>query len=169
MSHSRWGTRSFVLASVVAVVGAPGSGSRTSAVEQIAINGNRVAAGRLDGNVLTVRLEAREGEWHPDGDKARGITVRAFGESGKPLSIPGPLLRVIEGTEIHAFVKNAIGDKPLIVHGLSTRGAPIRRACKSRQARRATFDSSPDRPARTTSGDRPPARKSATGMDPTPS
>jgi FtsP/CotA-like multicopper oxidase with cupredoxin domain len=122
MSHSRWGTRSFVLASVVAVVGAPGSGSRTSAVEQIAINGNRVAAGRLDGNVLTVRLEAREGEWHPDGDKARGITVRAFGESGKPLSIPGPLLRVIEGTEIHAFVKNAIGDKPLIVHGLSTRG-----------------------------------------------
>src|SRR5690348_11467124 len=93
------GVRSVVFASVVAVVGQPDSATRISAAERIAINDNRAAAGRLDGNELTLHLEAREGEWHPDDDKSQALTVYAFGESGKPLSIPGPLIRVVEGTE----------------------------------------------------------------------
>jgi FtsP/CotA-like multicopper oxidase with cupredoxin domain len=116
--------RSVVFASLVAYAGTSNSGVRRAAPERIVINDNRVAAGRLDGNELTVRLEAREGEWHPDGEMSPSITVRAFSESGKPLSIPGPLIRVTEGTEIHAFVKNEI-TKPLIVYGLSRRGAAV--------------------------------------------
>src|SRR5688500_12065465 len=40
----------------------PDSGSRS--VERIAINDNRTSAGMLRDGVLTVRLEARTGEWH---------------------------------------------------------------------------------------------------------
>jgi FtsP/CotA-like multicopper oxidase with cupredoxin domain len=47
--------------------------------------------------------------------------VRAFAEQGKPLSVPGPLIRVPEGTEIHAFVTNTLAG-PLVVRGLGTRG-----------------------------------------------
>ena len=92
------------------------------AVDQIAINDNRAAAGTLERGVLTIRLDARTGEWHPDGDAARGITLRAFGEEGKPLQIPGPLIRVPKGTEIRAFVRNSL-ESTLIVRGLYTRGA----------------------------------------------
>jgi len=115
-------TRSLALASLVAFASAPRSARPLAAADTIVINDNRTGAGTLSGNVLTVRLEAREGEWHPDGDKGQSIMVRAFGESGKSLSIPGPLIRVVEGTEIHAFVKNAIAGKPLVIRGLSRRG-----------------------------------------------
>ena len=88
----------------------------------IATNDNRASAGVLRDGVLTLRLEARTGDWHPDGDADPGISVRAFGEEGKPLQIPGPLVRVPKGTEIHAFVRNALPDSTLFVHGLYTRG-----------------------------------------------
>jgi FtsP/CotA-like multicopper oxidase with cupredoxin domain len=73
--------------------------------------------------VLTIRLDARTGEWHPDGDADRGIIVAAFAEEGKPPQIPAPLIRVPKGTEIHAFVRNSLADSTLVVHGLYTRGA----------------------------------------------
>jgi FtsP/CotA-like multicopper oxidase with cupredoxin domain len=97
---------------------------RVSGDERIAPNDNRVSAGTLKDGVLTVRLDARTGEWRPNGDSARGITVRAFGEEGKPLQIPGPLIRVPKGTEIHAFVRNSLPDSTLVMHGLSPRGIP---------------------------------------------
>jgi FtsP/CotA-like multicopper oxidase with cupredoxin domain len=112
-----------------------GGAARTSppAPERVVINDNRLAAGTLRVGVLTVRLEAREGEWHPDGDGDPGLVVRAFGESGKPLRIPGPLLRVAEGTEIHAFVRNALADSTLTIHGLSTRGTSVATAADTIQ------------------------------------
>ena len=90
---------------------------------RVAINDNRSPAGTLRGGVLTVDLEARDGEWHPDADSAPGIRVRAFAERGKGASVPGPLLRVPEGTIIHARLTNALAAGTLVVHGLSTRGA----------------------------------------------
>ena len=105
--------------------GAPAASAKRPVVsaERIALNDNRTAAGTLRDGVLTVRLEARTGEWHPDGDASPGIIVRAFAEEGKPSQIPGPLIRVPKGTEIHAFVRNSLGDSTLVVHGLYTRGA----------------------------------------------
>jgi FtsP/CotA-like multicopper oxidase with cupredoxin domain len=92
------------------------------AVEQIVVNDNRTAAGVLANGVLTIRIEAREGEWHPDRDADPGLVVRAFGEEGKPLRVPGPLIRVPEGTVIHAFIRNSLRDSALVVSGLSPRG-----------------------------------------------
>jgi len=97
--------------------------SSSPSAEQIGINDNRAAAGTLRDGVLTIRLDARTGEWHPDGDADRGITVAAFAEEGKPPQIPAPLIRVPKGTEIHAFVRNSLADSTLVVHGLYTRGA----------------------------------------------
>jgi FtsP/CotA-like multicopper oxidase with cupredoxin domain len=98
-------------------------GSAAPAVERIAINDNRSSAGVLRGGVLTIRLEAREGEWHPDGDSDPGIVVRAFAEEGKAPLIPGPLIRVPEGTVIRAFVRNTL-PQTLTLRGMSTRGSP---------------------------------------------
>ena len=90
--------------------------------DRIAINDNRVTGGKLENGVLTIRLDARTGDWHPDGDSDRGITVRAFAEEGKAPQIPGPLIRVPRGTEIHVFVRNSLPDSTLFVRGLYTRG-----------------------------------------------
>lgn len=94
----------------------------TPAVERIAVNDNQAAAGVLRAGVLTIRLEAREGEWHPDRESDPGVTIRAFAEQGKGLLVPGPLIRVPEGTEIHAFVTNTVPRGTLVLHGLSRRG-----------------------------------------------
>ncbi len=90
--------------------------------DHVQANDNRTSAGILRDGVLTVRLDAGEGEWHPDRDSAPGLRIRAFREEGKPLLVPGPLLRVPEGAEIHAFIGNSLRDSTLIVYGLSTRG-----------------------------------------------
>jgi manganese oxidase len=102
------------------------TGSTFAAHERIAINDNRAAAGTLaDGTLadgtLTIRLEARVGEWHPDKDGDPGITVKAFAVEGRPLQIPGPLIRVPEGTEIRASVRNSLNGSPLVIHGLYSR------------------------------------------------
>src|SRR5262245_51195088 len=104
------------------------AGDHPPALETIAINDNRAAAGSLQGTTLTVRLETREGEWHPDGDKDPGINVLAFALEGGPLQIPGPLIRVVEGTEVRAIVRNRLEKEPLVLHGLYTREPGAARA-----------------------------------------
>ena len=95
--------------------------SAAPAIERVAINDNRSPAGTLLDGVLTIRLETREGDWRPDGESDPGLVVRAFAERGKPLTVPGPMIRVPEGTEVHAFVTNTLS-RTLVVHGLSPRG-----------------------------------------------
>ena len=83
-------------------------------------NPNIEAAGRLRGGVLTVRLEARVGRWYPEEDNGPSEVVHVFAEEGRDPSIPGPLLRVAEGTTIHAYVRNRL-DSTLVLHGLHAR------------------------------------------------
>jgi len=91
-------------------------------LEQVAPNDNRHVAGTLTNGVLTVNLEARMGAWHPEGDTGPAIEVAAFAEAGKPVSTPGPLIRVPVGTEVRATIRNTL-NAPLVVHGLGkTRG-----------------------------------------------
>ena len=59
-------------------------------VPRIVPNDNRGPAGRLEDGVLTLRLDAREGMWHPHGYDRAGIRIGAFAEEGGPLEIPGP-------------------------------------------------------------------------------
>jgi FtsP/CotA-like multicopper oxidase with cupredoxin domain len=87
----------------------------------IVANANRVPAGRLAGGVLTIRLVARAGRWFPEEEMGAGLDVEAFAEEGGALRNPGPLIRVPEGTEIRASVRNELAGETLVVHGLLTR------------------------------------------------
>lgn len=91
-----------------------------TAVSRVVVNDNRHSAGSLHGGVLTVRLDARLGDWHPDGEDAPGATVPAFAETGHAARIPGPLIRVPAGTEIALSLRNSLA-QTLTVHGLHAR------------------------------------------------
>src|SRR6266487_1812267 len=69
-----------------------------------------------------VQLEIAKGEWHPEADDGMALSVYAFGESGRPLQNPGPLIRVQQGTEIHASLWNKL-PVPIAVHGLGDSGS----------------------------------------------
>ena len=83
----------------------------------ISINDNRWPAGRLENGVLTLRLEARDGMWYPEGERGPGLPVAAFAEEGGPLQNPGPLIRVPAGTDVRVTLRNSLA-KPLTVFGL---------------------------------------------------
>ncbi len=82
----------------------------------IEINDNSTAAGTYAGGVFTIELEIGTGIWYPEADDGTGVEVYAFRERGGPLQIPGPLMRVPEGTEVRATIRNPL-ETPLILHG----------------------------------------------------
>ena len=88
----------------------------------VATNDNRQAAGTMRDGTLTLRLRASEGPWRPEGDAGPALRMQAFGEEGRPLQIPSPLLRVREGTPIVAEIRNELAD-PLRLFGLCDRAA----------------------------------------------
>jgi FtsP/CotA-like multicopper oxidase with cupredoxin domain len=90
--------------------------------EEIFTNDNKRSAGVLKNGVLTINLEAREGMWFPETHEGNGLKVFAFAEKGKALQIPGPQIRVPEGTLIKATIHNTL-EKPLTVHGFCSRPA----------------------------------------------
>ena len=98
-------------------------------LERIAISDNRSPAGVLSQGVLNVRLEARTGQWFPDGDANPGLVVKAFAVEGSPLQIPSPLIRVPEGTEVRAAVRNRLAE-PLVIHGMYSRPASTEAAAR---------------------------------------
>ena len=107
------------------VAGAAPAGAQTSTpapLPAVAINDNRQAAGTLRDGTLTLRLRASEGLWRPEGDAGPALRMQVFGEEGRPLQIPSPLLRVREGTPIVAEIRNELAD-PLRLFGLCDRAA----------------------------------------------
>jgi manganese oxidase len=83
----------------------------------------RVAAGGEVGGVLRVELEARPVLWRPWGDDGPTLPAHTFAVSGEPARVPGPLLRVRAGQEVHVTLRNMLADT-LIVRGLRGRGQP---------------------------------------------
>lgn len=87
-------------------------------------NENRTAAGTFRGEVLILDLDAVVTGWRPDADVDTAATVQAFAERGKTPTIPGPLLRVAQGTQVRATIRNLVPDSTLIVHGLRAGAIP---------------------------------------------
>ena len=98
----------------------PGGLEVGHSAERIVANANRAPAGRLRHGILTLHLELRTGTFRPHADDGPGIEVQAFGEAGRPLQIPGPLIRVPEGTVIEATVRNRLRDSTLVLHGFDS-------------------------------------------------
>ena len=89
---------------------------------RILANDNRAPAGAQRGGTLELRLEMAPGMWYPTSDSGPAEEVMAFAEAGHAPQVPGPLLRVIAGTRVHAVIRNTV-DSTLVVHGLHP-GAP---------------------------------------------
>lgn len=89
-------------------------------LQRIQANSNQAPAGTLTDGVLTLDLEAREGEWFPEDEHGPSLKVFALGERGKSLQIPGPLIRVREGTTIQLSIHNLLAAK-VVMHGMHTR------------------------------------------------
>ena len=69
-------------------------------------------------------LELRTGMFRPHGNDGPGVEVLAFGEEGRPLTIPGPLVRMAEGTIVAATIRNRRADSTPVPHGFPTRPRP---------------------------------------------
>lgn len=83
-------------------------------------NDNRHPAGVLRDGVLTVRLEARAATWRPGASEGKLFSILAFAEEGKAASVPGPLVRILQGTQVQVLIHNNTG-KPLLMRGLEER------------------------------------------------
>lgn len=84
-------------------------------------NDNRRPAGQLENGTLTLRLEVVTARWLPEGETGPTRTVQVFAEEGRPPQVPGPLIRVPEGTEIHVAVRNRLADTPVRLHAMVRR------------------------------------------------
>ncbi len=85
---------------------------------RIVANDNRQPAGRMENGVLVVRLNVVDGTFRPENDEGGSLPTLAFAETGKPASIPGPIIRAARGTKIRVIVANPFKDSTLTVHGL---------------------------------------------------
>ncbi|HEX9111813.1 MAG TPA: multicopper oxidase domain-containing protein, partial [Terriglobales bacterium] len=90
-------------------------------IPEIKASDNGLSCGRLKEGVLTIGLEARVGVWYPEDRDGPSLRVQAFAEAGHPPEIPGPMIRVPEGTEISVDIRNAIPGSTLVIHGLHVR------------------------------------------------
>jgi FtsP/CotA-like multicopper oxidase with cupredoxin domain len=80
---------------------------------------NRTAAGSLRDGVLRLELEIEEGLWQAEHPLAAN-PVLAFREARGPLTIPGPLIRVRQGTALEVTIHNRHG-RDIFVRGLQAR------------------------------------------------
>jgi FtsP/CotA-like multicopper oxidase with cupredoxin domain len=113
-------TYRLIYCSVVVCILSGFAAVRAAAADEIVANQNRSAAGKLENGVLYVQLEMRSGAWRPEAEDGPQLFVQAFGEVGRAAQIPGPLLRMAEGTTVHATVSNQLKIKAT-VYGLNTR------------------------------------------------
>jgi FtsP/CotA-like multicopper oxidase with cupredoxin domain len=89
---------------------------------RVAPNDNRHTAGQLKNGVLAVQIDASTARWFPEGMDGPNVVLAAFGERGKKLQIPGPLIRVPVGTEVRVALRNRLA-QPMLVRGLYDRSA----------------------------------------------
>lgn len=87
---------------------------------EIRWNDNEEPAGTLEDGTLRLDLEIVRGTWRPLGEESGPVTVLAFAEAGEEPQIPGPMIRVPEGTEVVISLTNPL-DAPLGIRGLAGR------------------------------------------------
>lgn len=115
------GRGALLSAGLVFAAALTGSWSSPTATElQVQANDNRSPAGLLRDNTLRIRLVVEMARWKPGAASDSGILVAALAEEGKAPTIPGPLLRVSEGTLIDATIRNGLADSSITVRGLAT-------------------------------------------------
>jgi FtsP/CotA-like multicopper oxidase with cupredoxin domain len=89
---------------------------------RITANDNRRAAGTLRDGKLELKLGIVSGQWFPEDEAGPSVEMQAFAEEGKAPEIPGPMIRIPKGTEVHVTIHNSLGVEA-VVRGFHTRPA----------------------------------------------
>jgi FtsP/CotA-like multicopper oxidase with cupredoxin domain len=84
-------------------------------------NDNRRPAGNLRDGKLELNLEIVNARWYPEAEDGANTVVPALAEVGRAPEIPGPMVRVPEGTTVHITIRNTLARAQIFLHGLSTR------------------------------------------------
>ncbi len=82
--------------------------AETSTLPLVMANDNRTSAGQLENGVLELRLEPRRGCWYPEDENGDHRDIYAFAQEGHLPQSSGPLIRVLQGTQIHATIHNTL-------------------------------------------------------------
>ena len=88
-----------------------------SSLPKVVANDNRTPAGQLKNGVLELRLVLREGVWYPEDEGGAHRDIYAFAEEGQAPQSSGPLIRVPQGTQIHASIRNVL-PRAVKIYGL---------------------------------------------------
>ena len=80
-------------------------------------NQNRVSGGVQNARVLVLALDVVTARWKPESDTEPEVPILAFTEAGKTPTVPGPLIRVRQGTELRVTLRNR-SDSALVIGGL---------------------------------------------------
>src|SRR4051812_45638831 len=109
---------------------------------RISANDNRRRAGTLRDGRLELKLDVVNAQWFPEAEDGPSVVMQAFAEEGRAPEVPGPMVRVPEGTVIRVAIHNSL-DVELIVHGLHARPAADDDVLRIPAAatREATFES----------------------------
>jgi hypothetical protein len=91
-------------------------------LDDIASSDGMASGGSRSGHTLQIALVARWGMWYPDGPGTMGLPIEAFGEAGRSLQIPGPLVHVPLGTRVVASIHNELAHD-LTIRGLASGSA----------------------------------------------
>jgi FtsP/CotA-like multicopper oxidase with cupredoxin domain len=83
-------------------------------------NDNRLAAGVLRHDTLTLRLVVVMARWYPERPGGPFADVPVFAEEGRAPQVPAPLIRVPVGTTLRVSVRNALADFISLMSGLAT-------------------------------------------------
>ncbi len=83
-------------------------------------NRNHAGAGVLKDGVLTLDIDVVASAWRPEGNAAPAIPAFAFAVRGSTPSVPGPMIRVPQGTQIRLTLHSHI-DSALTIGGLRPR------------------------------------------------
>jgi len=126
--------RSMLLLSLTAMTAAAPSG-----LPVVEANDNRTTAGVLRNDTLTIHLVVKMATWYPEAPDGPHVDVAAFGEEGKAPSIPGPLIRIPEGTTIVASVTNELTDSTVWIRGLVSRPSSTVDSTSIRPGQSRTF------------------------------
>ena len=87
------------------------------------VNQNRTPAGIASARVLTLAMDVVTARWRPEGETDPEVPILAFAEAGKSPLVPGPLLRVRQGTAVRLTLRNRT-DSALVIGGLRAGADP---------------------------------------------
>ena len=118
----------------------PATRSDSNPLARATSNDNRRSAGTFRNGKLELKLDIVNTQWFPEDESGPSIAMQAFAEEGRSPEIPGPMIRVPEGTEIHVTIRNSLA-QDAVVHGLVTHPSSTDNALKipAGAAREVTF------------------------------